>query len=126
MDVVGVETRAAQPQRPAAVEAPAAAVAAAQGIRAVADALEVALDGGGKGAEQRADRGVGAARQIGSGLGAMAQRLKQQRMATGVVQAVETRPDVGQKTRQIAPRRRRVGGETQKPNSVDAQLCVEL
>src|SRR5256885_1670268 len=126
MDVIGVKPRAAQSHRPAAVEAPAAVISTAQGIGAVADVLEIAADGGGKGAEQRADRGVGAARQIGSGLGAMAQRLKQQRMATGVVQAVETRPDFGQKARQIAPRWRRLELERQHQIAVVAQLCVAL
>src|SRR5438067_2265652 len=98
MDVVGVKPQGVQPHRPTAVEAPAAGVAAAQWIGAVADVLEVAADGRGKGAEQRADRRVGTARQIGGGLGAMAQRLKQQRMTLGVVKAVEADPDVGEET----------------------------
>src|SRR5436189_4083084 len=98
MDVVGVKPRFPQAHRPAAVEAPAAAVAAAQWIGAVADVLEVAADGRGKGPEQRADRRVGTARQIGGGLGAMAQRLKEQRMPLGVVKTVEAHPDVGEET----------------------------
>src|SRR5439155_25468702 len=98
MNVVGMEPRAAQPHRPAPVEAPAAAVAAAQGIGGVADVLEVAANGRGKGAEQRADRRVGTAREILRGLCAVAQGLKQQRVAMRVVQAVETDPEVSKKT----------------------------
>src|SRR5437660_2606880 len=103
MNVVGMKPRGAQPHGPAAIEAPAALVTAAQGIGAMADVLEVALNRRGKGAEQCADRRVGTARQISGGLGAMAQRLKEQRMALGVVQAVETHRDVGEETGQIPP-----------------------
>src|SRR5207249_5837276 len=49
MHVVGMKPRGAQPHRPAAVEAPAALVPAAQGVGAMADVLEVALNGRGKG-----------------------------------------------------------------------------
>ena len=72
------------------------------------DVLQVAADGRGEGAEQPADHRVGTARQILGGFRAMAQRLKQQRMAVRVVQAVQADPEVGKKTDHIRPRRRRL------------------
>src|SRR2546426_161029 len=107
MNVVGMKSRGAQPHGPAAIEAPAALVTAAQRIGAMADVLEGALKRRGKGSERGAVRGVGTAGQIRGGLGAMAKRLKQHRMALGVVRAVEPPRDVGEETGQTPPRPRR-------------------
>src|SRR6267154_2638688 len=108
MDVVGVKARCVQTDRPTAVETPTAVVAAAQRIGAVADMLEVTADGRCKGAEQRSNDRIGASRQILSRFRAMAQRLKQQRVAVRVVQAVEADPEVGKKADHIRPLRRRL------------------
>ena len=126
MRVIRVKAGSVQTHRPAAVEAPAAVIAPAQGIRALTDVRDVAADGLGEGVEQRADHRVGAAREILGGLGAVAQRLKEQRMTLGVVQAVEAHPEVGEKAGHIAPRRRRLELLRHDEIPVVAELRVAL
>src|SRR5436853_7941408 len=107
MDVVGVKARGVQPHRPAAVEAPAAVIATAQRIGAVADVIQLAADGRGEGAEQRADTRVGAARLILRSLRAMSQGWNQYRVAVGAVQAAGTDTQVRTKAALTRPRGRR-------------------
>src|SRR6185312_12331430 len=121
-----VKSAISQPHRPAAVESPAAAVAAAQGIGAVAYVLHIAFDRAGKGGEESTYRGVGAACQVLSGLGAMAQRLKEQSVAVGIVQAVETGREVCKERREIRPRSGRLDGQRQDEIPVVAELRIAL
>src|ERR1700687_5984409 len=108
MDVIGVKPRCVQSHRPTAVETPAAIVTTAQRVGAAADVFEVVADGRSKAAEQRSDHRVGTSHQILSGFRAMAQRLKQLRMAIRVVQAVETDLEVRKKNDNIRAGRRRL------------------
>src|SRR5256885_31604 len=98
MHMVGVKARGVQSHRPTAVETPAAVISTAQRIGAVTDTLEIAIDRRRKTLEERLNHRVGTAGQILGGFRAMAQRLKQQRVAVRVVQAVEADPEVGKKT----------------------------
>src|SRR6185312_6422502 len=61
VNVARMEAAVAQSHRPAAIESPLPVVAAAEGIGAPADLLEVLRDGRREGLKERAHRGVGAA-----------------------------------------------------------------
>src|SRR6185437_14266777 len=112
--------------RPAAVEPPFAMVAAPQDIGAAAGVLEVSRDGLGEGLEESAYRGLGVACQILGGLRPMTQGLEEERMAVGVVQAVEACGQIGQKARQIRPGGGGLDGQRQDEATVVAKPRVAL
>jgi hypothetical protein len=94
MYVVRVITAIVQTNRPAAVEAGSAAIAAAQDVISLADMLAVTRDGCGKGLKQRLNDRILAARQILGRFGTPAQRLIEKAMPVRIVQSLQARTHV--------------------------------
>src|SRR5271163_4786381 len=107
MHMAAMMSGAAQPHRPTAVEAPVPLVATAQWIGTLTHAHQELADGRGEALEKRLNRRIGIARQILARFGAVAQRLKQQRMAVRIVQSIETDAQISDEALQIRPWRRR-------------------
>src|SRR5579862_5417355 len=97
---------AVQTDRPGAVEARRATIAPAPRIVPLADVLAVTCDRRAKGAEERLNDGVVAAREILRGLGTPPQRLVEQTMPVRVVQGGQARGELCQEAREIGPARR--------------------